>query len=74
MKKEFTLGNALAIFISVICIILGWTNVISQSVKENEIRIQLIESRQDNIEKKIDDIYKITTEILVQVAGKKDRE
>lgn len=74
MKKEFTLGNALAIFIPVICIILGWTNVISQSVKENEIRIQLIESRQDNIEKKIDDIYKITTEILIEVAGKKDRE
>lgn len=73
MKKEFTLGNALSIFIPVICIILGWTNVISQSVKENEVRIRLIETRQEKIEDKIDDIYEITTEILVQVAGKKDK-
>lgn len=73
MKKEFTLGNALMIFVPVICIILAWTNVVSQSVKENEIRIELIEKRQDKIEDKIDDIYEITTQILVEVAGKKDR-
>lgn len=73
MKKEFTLGNALMIFIPVICIIVGWTNVISQSVKENEVRIHLIEDRQEKIEDKIDDIYDITTKILIEVAGKKDR-
>lgn len=73
MKREFTFGNAIAIFIPTIIIILGWTNSINSAVKVNKTRIEIIEDSQEKIEEKIDKIFEITTEILVKIENKKDR-
>ena len=74
MKKQFTLGNALAIFVPIIILLLAWGNTVEVQLKEHGVRIELVEKSNEKIEEKLDRIQQTTTDILIELQNKKNRE
>ncbi len=74
MKKEFTVGNALSIFIPVLLIIIAWGNSIEVQVNKQDVRIEIIEKTNGKVEKKLDVIQLTMTNILVELQNKKNRD
>jgi len=74
MKKEITLGNLLSIFIPVLMIILAWGNSVEVKLREYDVRLELVERTNEKIENKIDKIQITTTNILIELQNKKDRD
>ncbi len=74
MKEQFTIGNALSIFVPVIVILIGWGGTVESRLAELAIQMQAIERNNIKTYGKLDDIDKSLTTILVELQNKKDRE
>lgn len=73
MKKEITIGQALAIAIGLITtIVTGWVTM-TNKVTSLETRVEYLERSTTKLEQKLDAIEKNTVSILVALERKQDR-
>lgn len=81
MKKEITLGQLLSVATTLlIAIVTGWVTL-NNKVSAHDIEIRTLQQNQikwdivvDRIEAKIDETNKLSTQILIQLQNKKDRD
>lgn len=74
MKEQFTIGNALSIFIPVIVILIGWGGTVESRLAELSIRMQAIERSSVKTYNKLDNMDKDIKQILIQLQNKKNRD
>lgn len=73
MKKEITLGQALAIACGlIVSIITGWITITNR-VTALENKTNYLEHHNQKLEEKLDAIQKNTVEILIKMERKQDR-
>lgn len=73
MKKEITIGQALAIAVTIITtLITGWITT-TNKIKAIEVKVEYLEQSKEKLESKIDAIQSDTRQILINLERKEDR-